>query len=137
MKKIFLDTNVFLRFFVADAKKQHEECVFLMSQVQLGKFYPYTSGFVIAELNYVLTKIYGYKKPEVLGAITRLLEIRNLTLVERVDTRKALGLYKKHNIKFGDCFIAAQVPKNVKLVTYDSDFSKIKSLVTVTPADLI
>ncbi len=137
MKKIFFDTNIFLRFLIADVKEQHEECVSLIDAVQLGKWHPYTSGFVFVELNYVLTKIYKCKKAEVLKTIAKLLQMRNLTLIEKVNTSKALKLYKKYNIKLGDCFIATQIPSGASIVTYDLDFKKIKSLTTVTPADLI
>ena len=133
--RVFLDTNVFLRFLTQDEKIGYEESLRLITKIQSGELTPYTSGIVFLELNYVLTKIYKKKKADVVDAILKLLQIRNLTLVEKVDTKAALDLYKKHDIKLGDCFIASQVPAGVVLVTYDKHFRKIKRFKTLTPAE--
>jgi len=136
MKKIFLDTNVWLRFLVGDQKKQYEECKKLISLNEEGKFKVYTSTIVLLEIIYTLASFYKVKKREIISDIKAILASRNLTLIEKTDFKKALSFYQKHNIKLADCLIASQLPKNVVLCTYDCDFKKIKSVVNLTPKEI-
>lgn len=136
MKKIFIETSVFIRFLTKDDKRKLQDCIRLFRRVEVGKTRPYTSNIVIQEILFVLTRIYNFSKSEVIKDIQKILELRNMSLIEKTDTKTALGLFKKHAVKYGDCLIATQVPKGVKLVTYDKDFSKIKALAVTTPAEL-
>ena len=136
-KKIFLDTNIFLRFFVADDLKSHTETANLFLRFKAGKLIPYTSNMVMSELIYVLIKIYKQPKQEVLNKISTLLKIRNLILIEKTNTHAALELYQNLNIKLGDCLIATQIPKGVVLCTYDEEFKKIPGLISKKPQEII
>ena len=136
MNKIFLETSFFIRYFTADDKKKLGDCIKLLETIErAGKFRPYTSNIIILEILFVLTRIYKFSKKEVLGAIKRVITIRNLTLIEKSDTERALSLYKKLNIKYADCLIATQIPKDAKIVTYDTDFSKIKNILPIQPSN--
>lgn len=137
MEKVFLDTNIFIRFLTQDDPQKFHDCEKLFELVQNGKIRPYTSNIVILEIQFVLIRLYKFAKDKVLRDIDNLLSLRNLTILEKTDTRKALSVYKKHNIKYADCLIATQVPKGVKLASYDTDFSKIKRVSLSTPADFI
>ena len=133
MEKIFLETSVFIRYFTADDKKKFKDCVRLLEIIEKGKARPYTSNIVIFEVLFVLARIYKFSKKEVLEGIQKILDLRNLTLVEKTNTRKALETFQKLNIKFPDCLIATQVPRNSKIATYDEDFAKIKTLSVTDP----
>ncbi|OGD92618.1 hypothetical protein A2697_00455 [Candidatus Curtissbacteria bacterium RIFCSPHIGHO2_01_FULL_41_44] len=133
MEKIFLETSVFIRYFTADDKKKFKDCVRLLEIIEKGKARPYTSNIVIFEVLFVLARIYKFSKKEVLEGIQKILDLRNLTLVEKTNTRKALETFQKLNIKFPDCLITTQVPRNSKIATYDEDFAKIKTLSVTDP----
>lgn len=135
--RIFIDTNIFLRFLLDEDSAQHQDSVKLLAAIMEGKFHPYSSNIVIAEIIHVLTRVYKQSKPIVVASIEKLLTIRNLTIIEKTNTEEAVKLYKTFNMKFGDCLIATQVPKRVALVTYDADFFKLKHLRVATPADIL
>lgn len=137
MDKIFLETSVFIRYFTADEPKKFKDCVKLLETIENGKLRPYTSNIVIFEILFVLTRLYRFSKEEVLDGIKKILGIRNLTLIEATNTKEALKLFEKYNIKYPDCLIATQVPAGVKLVSYDADFSRIGKLNIVTPAEFL
>lgn len=134
--KIFIETSVFIRFLVKDDDKKLEECINLFSLVEEGKLIPYISGTVVAEILFVLIRIYKIPKASVIEDIEKIFRFRNITIIEKADTPKALSIFKKYSIKFGDCLIATQVPKKVVLVTYDADFSKIPSLKSINPSEI-
>lgn len=134
--KIFVDTNIFVRFFTHDLEEKVAECERLFELIRDGKVKPYISNIVILELIFVLTRQYNFKKETVLKALKELLNLRNITVIEVTKTERVLQLFMKHNIKYTDCLIAAQIPKGVTLVTYDGDFSKIPALKPITPAEI-
>ncbi len=137
MAKVFIETSVFIRFFTQDDKQKSEDTLRLFKLIENGKLRPYTSNIVILEIQFVLIKVYKFNKNKVLKAIENLLNLRNLTLIEKTNTKIALGIYKKLNIKYADCLIATQVQKDVKIVTYDEEFSKIIGISTTQPTDFL
>lgn len=137
MKKIFLETSFFIRYFTADNPKKFKDCLKLLEYVENGSLRPYSSNIVIFEIFFVLTRIYKFSTSEVVDSIKKIIAIRNLTLIETTNTKDALKLHEKYQVKYPDCLIATQVPQGAKLVTYDEDFSKIGTLLPTTPADLL
>ncbi len=135
--KLFFDTNIFIRFLTRDDEQLYTGCVRIMEYVQMGKIIPYTSNIVILELFFLLTRQYKLPHQEVLDDIQKLLTLRNLTLVEKSDTKKALTLVANHTIKFADCLIATQIPASTRLLTYDRDFEKLPDIDTITPVDAL
>lgn len=134
--RLFLDSNIFLRLLVPEDQKQTSECKELFNRIRAGAITPLTSDIVIAEVNYVLTKLYKIEKSKVVEWQKDLLKLTNLNLIQTTDVQKAINLYEKLNIKFGDCLIATQVPQGAPLCTYDSDFKKIKGLTSVLPTQI-
>lgn len=137
MKKIFVDTNIWLRFLVADQQEKYEACKQLISLNEEGNFRGYTSTIVLLELAYTLSFFYKISKKEIIADIRVILATRNLTLIEKTDFPKSLLLYQKYNAKLADCLIATQLPKDVILCTYDRDFKKIKAIVSLAPEEII
>ena len=135
--KIFLDSNIFLRFYSKENLPTFTECKKIIQACNDGQHRPYTSNIVIQEVVFVLIRLYKFPKSQVLEAIKDLTNIRNLTIVEKTNTRKALDLYAKHNIKLGDCFIATQLPNGVVLCTYDKEFKSIPGFNMILPGDLL
>ena len=137
MKKVFLDTNIFLRFFLRDHESQYQNVCKLFTKIEEGKFKPYTSSIVFLELNYVVRNIYKLSIDEVLDYIDAIKKMRGVVIVEKTDTDKAVSFYRKYRIKLGDCFIAVQLPKEAILITYDADFKKIKEIQSQAPDEIL
>lgn len=134
--RVFIDTSILIRFFTHDLPDKVNECERIFEFIKEGKIKPYISNVVYMELIFILTRQYKFKKNIVVKVLEDLLRLRNMTLIERTNTRQALKVYKSNNIKYGDCLIVAQIPKGMTLVTYDADFSKIPSLISKTPAEI-
>lgn len=137
MTKLFLDTNVFLRFFLKDDENQYQTVCRLFTRIEEGRFRPYTSSIVFLELNYVVRRIYKLPIDEVLDYIEAVKKMRGMTVVDKTDTDNAINLYRKYKIKLGDCFIASQIPKEAILLSYDADFKKVKEIKSQTPEEIL
>lgn len=135
--KIFIDTSIFIRFFTQDIQEKYRDCEKLFEVVEEGNYKPYTSNIVLFEIFFVLTTKYRFAKVKVKKALAAVLQMRNLTMIEKTNTPKALQLLDKYKIKYADCLIATQIPDKTRLVTYDEDFKKIPTITVETPADVI
>jgi len=136
MIKIFLDTNIFIRFLTKDNQEKFIECECLFHLINQGKIKPYTSNIVFLEIFFILHKLYKFPLNQVTMVLEKISKIRNITIIEKTRTAQALALLKKYRIKFADCLIATQIPPKAELVTYDVDFRKIRDLKTIYPEEV-
>ena len=136
MNKIFIDTNIWLRLILQD-NDQFYDCKKLIEEVKNGALRTYISNIVILEINYVLSSSYKLSRKRIGSHLSPIINLRSLNIIDETDTNLALQYYQKYNIKLGDCYIAAQLPSNTTLITYDSDFQKIPHLKSQTPTQFL
>ena len=136
MKKIFIDTNIWLRGIVND-NQQAKDCSQLIKAIELGHFAPYTSTIVLLETIHTLKSYYKIKYNQIIKDVETLLKTRGLLVIEVTNFPKALKLHKKVKIKLTDCLIATQIPPRITLVTYDKDFQKVPKLNPQTPKQVL
>src|SRR3989344_5201537 len=115
--KLFLDTNVFLRYFLRDNENQFQSCLNLFEYIEQGIIHPYTSSIVFLEVQYVLEKVYEVDKPTVADKIDMILQTRKLVIIERTDFKSAWKLHTQKRTKLSDCLIVTQIPQNMILCT--------------------
>lgn len=137
MKKVFIETSVFIRYLTKDDPDKFNDCVRLFERIEEGKLIPYVSNVVIMEIIFVLIGLYRFPKRKVLAAVADVLKMRNVVLIEKTNTKAGLKQFKSLQVKYGDCLIAAQVPQRSRLLTYDADFRKFPSLAVASPKEVI
>lgn len=137
--KAFLDNNIWLRLLIKDNKniQLFNQSLALFEKIENSIIQAYTSSIVLLEINYVLEKIYKVDKKTIEKYIEKILQTRNLTLIEKTEFAKAFEIHKKTNIKIADCLIACQVPTDMVIVTFDNDFKKIKNIISQTPGEFL
>ena len=94
-----IDTNIILRYLLEDNEQQAEKAV---TEIMNGAV---TTAEVIAEVVYVLSRVYKIPRDEVSWMIHRLLmdvKVENLR-----SLRYALGLFNQTNLDFVDCLLVA------------------------------
>lgn len=135
--KVFLDTNIFVRYLVNDDPKKFSYVKQLIENIEAGDLRPYTSNLVVFELFHVMTKIYKIPMTTVIEDVEELLKLHNLTIIEKTNIKQALSLCKTTKVKLSDCLIALQCPKDCKLVSYDKDFKQFDFLKVTSPEDVL
>ena len=96
-----IDANIILRFLLAD-----NEDMFKISK-EIMREQVYLSNEVVAEIIYVLEKVYKFDRKIIFD---RLYGIMNLTNIFNFDKRfvlKALEIYKTTKLDFVDCLLCA------------------------------
>ncbi len=118
---IFVDTNVFLRFFIRDVESFYHKARDLFEKGESGQLKLETSDLVIAEIVWVLESYYGFSISEIKEVIETILETRNLKVTNHSRVKEAIDLYSSGKMDFVDaCNIAYMKSKDFKKVaTFD------------------
>ncbi len=117
---IGLDTNVLVRYFAQDDPvhfRMAHDLIHSLSAENPG----WVSSFTVLEFCWVLTRIYGLKRNQILLILDGLLDSEEI-VVEQSDTvRVALRLYRIGSADLPDCLIAtsAKAAGCSRTVTFD------------------
>ena len=121
-----LDTNVLVRYLIADDKKQFEAAKQFIEEAipEEALFIPLT---VSVELEWVLRSLYELNKAMIISTFNRLLESREIEFHEESAIEVALSLYTEGNADFADCLhiACAQNQGRVPLMTFDRKAARV------------
>jgi len=128
---VFVDTNVFLRFFVRDVEPFYLSAKELFEKAEKGSVKLETSDLVVAEIVWVLESYYAFSRAEIQRVIDTILETRNIKVANQSRVTEAVRHYSSGKIDFIDAYnIAYMKAKNFKKVaTFDvKHFKNIEGL---------
>lgn len=131
---VFIDTNVFLRFFVKDVEPMYAKARALFEKAEAGKIKLETSELVMAEIVWVLESFYGFTRKEVTDVLTILLASRNLKIANHARISGAVHLYSSGNMDFIDAYNIAYLKSKeyTRVATFDSKhFKKVEGITMV------
>lgn len=122
-----LDTNVLVRYLIADDKKQFEIAKQFIEETITHEalFIPVS---VSVELEWVLRSLYELNKEIIISTFGRLLEAREIEFQDESAIEITLSLYADNNADFADCLhiASAQTQGRVPLVTFDRQASRVE-----------
>jgi len=107
-----VDTNVILRYLLADHEAHYASAGAFMSQVRRGGIRAYVCDAVIAECVYVLTKFYEVPRREAAEQLTQLLSYPGIRGPQGGATRRALELYGNGKLDFVDALVVTTAREN-------------------------
>lgn len=132
---IFIDTNIFIRFFVNDGTQEHKIVEKFFNKLVVSDTKYMTSTMVIAEIIWVLEKYYKMEKKNVCENIRLILDTPNILIKEKYILHNAIETFKKQNIDFIDAYNYAYALKNgsSKIISYDKHFDRLALLKRTEP----
>ncbi len=140
-KNYFVDTNIFIRVLVEDSKKHLKECVEFIDFMEKSEHLKfYISNVVVLEIGWVLKRFYAFPKNKVNNSLRAVVDIKNVSIVNSVNTEKGLDIFEEYNVKLGDAMIVAGdavQKKKAIIVSYDRDFDKIDGAIRMTPKEIL
>ncbi len=107
MKKIFLDTNLFIRYLVNDIPEQADKVDKLFHEAEKGKLRLITGPPVFFEIVWTLKSFYGVSRQYIYDCLMSVLGIQGLEVLDIEIVEQALELYRNTNTDFADAYIAA------------------------------
>lgn len=130
---IFVDTNVFLRFFVRDVESFYQKAEELFESAERGEVRLETNDLVIAEIVWVLESYYDFSKTEIKEVVETILEAKNIKVANHARIKEAISLYASGKADFIDAYNVAYIKaKNYnKIATFY--IKHFKNIEGVTP----
>jgi predicted nucleic-acid-binding protein len=102
---IFVDTNVFTRFFAKDDEKQRDKAKKLFEQARNGELDLVTGPPVLFELAWVLSYTYKVKNEAVLDILEAILSFPGLRITDKLLVSEAIDLARQRKGSFADSYI--------------------------------
>ena len=130
-EKIFVDTNIFLRYLTNDDVAVADKIEKVLKKASIGKVSLVTNAFVIAEIIWVLESYYGYSREGVEVMASKIINTRGLEIKDSHLLLKALDLYVSKNIDFIDAYNAVYMKEHGlrRILTLDrKHFSRIDDI---------
>jgi predicted nucleic-acid-binding protein len=124
---IFLDTNIFLRYFEQDDEDTAKTTERLFRRIIDGEISCFTNSMVIIEIIWVLEKYYEWEKEDVCENIELILNTPNIGIAERSIIKSAIKTYKDNNIDFIDSYNHAYIKTNdaSQIYSYDKHYDRL------------
>lgn len=135
MKQVFIDTNIFVRFFLGDNPILSKRAQGIISGCEAGQYQLVVSPAVLLELSWLLHSFYKQPKEQTVDILERIVNQENIHILEMPVTKKMLSIFKAVNIDLLDAYIGAlMIDKKVtEIFTFDEDFKKIPKLKVLSP----
>lgn len=138
MRTFILDTNVVLRFLLADDPKQSPKSKALFELAEKGKIKLVLSPVILAELVWTLHSFFEFPRQEIATKLRGLLLHDGIALAELEIALRALDSFGRVNVDFPDCYAAALASANGYPVTsYDRDFRKFPDIECQLPEEIL
>ena len=107
MKRVFVDANVFLRFFTRDDAGQHARAAKLFRAGADGQALLISGPPVLFEVAWTLRSAYGQSGCDVLDVLEAILSLPGLSLTDAPVCAEAVRLSRQSGVDFPDAYIAA------------------------------
>lgn len=127
---VVLDTNVFIRFLIADHEELYERAKTIFSKIENDQISAILLESVFAEIIFVLEKNYEVEREKITTLMSKILDLRGLENPNKPIYQKALQVYQSKNIDIVDCLIAAySVLNDIEEQSFDQDIKKAKQII--------
>jgi predicted nucleic acid-binding protein len=107
MTTLFVDANVFLRFFTIDDDGQHKRATELFQSAAAGKVKLVTGPPVLFEIAWTLRSAYSLSRNQVVDVLAAIVALPCLTLTDASLAEEAIELARSSSQEFADAYIAA------------------------------
>ena len=131
MERVFVDTNIFLRYLTKDDLAKFNRCREVFKKAIKGEIFLFTSEMVIAELIWTLLSYYRVAKADVIEKVSIIISTRNLHIVNKAIIADSLVLYGQKNIDYIDAYNTVFMKSQglEKIYSYDEDFDTLNGMI--------
>ena len=111
MRKYFVDSNIFLRYYSRDNETQRKRAKSILLQAREKAIELYCGPPVFFEVAWVLKSTYGLKNDEILNVLEAMLGTPNLRVIDAEIIGGAIALARVTQQGFADSYIAVTAQK--------------------------
>ncbi len=139
MTQIFVDTNIFLRYFTNDVPEQVDQVDLLLQRARRGEVQLCTTAMVIAEVVWTLRSYYQLSQAEIRDRVLAIINTPGLMVSDANLLVEAAVSYVARNVDFIDAYnIAWMKNSNVSMAcTFDKKhFSRFAEVTVGRPDEV-
>lgn len=139
-ERIFIDTNIFLRYLTNDVPEKADAVEALLRRAGKGQVRLVTNALVIAEIVWTLTSFYHQSKTNIREKVNAILNTPGIEVVDANLVALAVKWYSEKNVDFIDAYNAAWMELHgLQLAcTFDNKhFSRFENLRVKLPAEVL
>ena len=126
MTTAWLDTNVAVRFLTRNPADLAERADRLFAKAQAGEIALRLTPMVVAEIVWVLTKVYRREMAEVVVGVSALLQADGILTDQRDTLLEALDLTLDKRVAFPDAFVAVSARQaDEPVCSFDRGFERL------------
>jgi predicted nucleic-acid-binding protein len=136
--RVFVDTNLFLRYLTNDVPAQADAVEALLRQAAGGEMVLVTNSLVLAEIVWVLASYYQRSRVDIRDKVLAVLNTPGLEVVDGDLVLQAITWYAEKNVDFIDAYNAAWSLVQDINVAYTFDqvhFSRIEGITVRVPGE--
>lgn len=116
-----VDANIILRYLLNDQAELFDKAVKILDNTDV--FVPFE---VMAEVVYVLEKLYQVPRTDIRASLETLISYPNISFTDQEILLKAMQLYEEKRIDFVDALLAGyNHVKKYKIHTFDKQLEKL------------
>ncbi|GAB6075249.1 PIN domain-containing protein [Desulfurobacterium crinifex] len=120
-----VDTNVILRYLLRDVEELYAKAEKIITETMNGKTMIFIPQSVIAEVVFVLQKVYKVPRDEIASVLEFFIQLRNCKIQDGEIIKRAISIYKETNLSFVDALLCAfKAEKGYSLETFDEALLK-------------
>jgi len=120
-----IDANIIVRFLTADHEEQFQKAKEILLKVESREMEVEILDGVLAEVYFVLTKVYRLPEQSDIGDLKTVLSLDGIVGDNKIILFEALSILERKNIDFIDALICAKVRlQNYKPLSFDNDIKK-------------
>ena len=137
-KRLFADTNLFIRYLTNDVPEQAEAFERLLKRAESGEFTLISNSLVIAEIVWTLESYYKLPKSDIQTSILAILNTQGLSIIDDEIVLQAMIWYAEKNVDFIDAYNAAWMLERgiTSACTFDrKHFKRFGPLTIVIPGE--
>jgi uncharacterized protein len=130
MIKLFLDSNIFLRYLLNDNEEMSAKALSIFRDIGDKKVLAYISCLVLHEVSYVARNVYKIDRGALADRLVGLVTLDNLLVLDLPQevVIKSLKEYKTFSVDLADIFYKNRALKGgFQIASFDSDMHKIKA----------
>lgn len=126
MKKNFylIDTNIIIRFLTKDNKEFSEKSAEIFKKIEKGEIRAKITESVLAEIVYVITKIYGKDREFTANTIKKILDLKGIVNRDKSQLKKALNIFANQKIDIVDSLLLSRAKNCLGVLSFDKDLNK-------------
>jgi predicted nucleic-acid-binding protein len=126
LKKNFylIATNIVIRFLTKDHEELSERSAEIFKKIEKGEIRAKITESVLAEIVYVITKIYGKDREFTANTIKKILDLKGIVNRDKSQLKKALNIFANQKIDIVDSLLLSRAKQCLGVLSFDKDLNR-------------